>query len=113
MRWQAYDAAAIQKAIENRQPVLIKFTADWCTNCKVLEKTVYMDPQVAKLVADKKILAIKADTTQAQYPAAVDLKAVFGEAGNVPVTILLNPDAKSITKLRGIFDKQELIKKVF
>lgn len=112
MRWQAYNAAAIQKAIENRQPVLIKFTADWCTNCKVLEKTVYMDPQVAKLVADKKILAVKADTTQAHYPAAVDLKSVFGEAGNVPVTILLDPDAKSITKLRGIFDKQELINKL-
>jgi hypothetical protein len=53
-------------------------------------------------------LSIKADTTVIDYPATVDLKKVYGEAGNVPVTILVLPDGRQ-EKLRGIFDKQRLI----
>ncbi|MHC4520413.1 MAG: hypothetical protein ACYTAS_17640, partial [Planctomycetota bacterium] len=57
---------------------------------------------------DKNVLAIKADTTLNDYPATVDLKGIYGEAGNVPVTIVVLPDGTR-HKLRGIFDKEELI----
>ncbi|MHC4266606.1 MAG: protein-disulfide reductase DsbD family protein, partial [Planctomycetota bacterium] len=79
--WQQYDAAVVNKAASNRQPVLLKFTADWCTNCKVVDKKVYQDPAVVKLVKMKNFLSIKADTTVINYPATVDLKQVYGEAG--------------------------------
>jgi thiol:disulfide interchange protein DsbD len=107
--WQQYDANIVNKAVLKRQPVLLKFTADWCTNCKVVDKKVYQDPEVARLVKEKNLLSIKADTTVIDYPATVDLKQVYGEAGNVPVTIIILPDGRQ-EKLRGIFDKQELIK---
>ncbi|MHC5077264.1 MAG: DUF255 domain-containing protein, partial [Planctomycetota bacterium] len=107
--WQSYDASLVKQAVSNRQPVLLKFTADWCTNCKVVDKRVYQDPEVAKLVKNKNFLSIKADTTVIDYPATVDLKQVYGEAGNVPVTIIILPDGRQ-EKLRGIFDKQDLIK---
>jgi thiol:disulfide interchange protein len=107
--WQQYDAAVVNKAVSNRRPVLLKFTADWCTNCKVVDKRVYQNPEVAKLVKNKNFLSIKADTTVIDYPATVDLKQVYGEAGNVPVTIVILPDGRQ-EKLRGIFDKQDLIK---
>ena len=55
------------------------------------------------------MLPIKADTTLIDYPATKDFKQVYGEAGNVPVTVLLLPDG-SQEKLRGIFDKGELIR---
>lgn len=108
--WQAYDAAAIERAIIDGRPVLVKFTADWCTNCKVVERRVYQDAGIAGLIADGGILAVKADTTQADFPAAVDMRRVFGEPGNVPVTVLLSPNDKSMTKLRGIFTVDELKK---
>ena len=59
-------------------------------------------------LAQKGFVTIKADTTQEDYQATVDYKTIFKEAGNVPNTILLNPDTKSITKLRGIFTPDEL-----
>jgi thiol:disulfide interchange protein len=107
--WQPYDAGLVQEAVAKGRPVLLKFTADWCTNCKVVERRVYHDPQVVKLLQQKIVLPIKADTTLIDYPATRDLNQVYGEAGNVPVTIVILPDG-SQTKLRGIFDKQELIK---
>jgi thiol:disulfide interchange protein DsbD len=106
--WESYDAALVRQAGEHGRPVLLKFTADWCTNCKVLERRVYHDPQVVALLKQHNVLPIKADTTLIDYPATRDLKQVYGEAGNVPVTILLLPDGAR-QKLRGIFDKQELV----
>jgi len=105
--WKPYDAGVVQQAVSRRQPVLLKFTADWCTNCKVVERRVYQDPEVVRLMEGKNVLPIKADTTVFDYPATRDLKTVYGEAGNVPVTIVLLPDG-SQDKLRGIFDKDEL-----
>lgn len=101
--WNEYDPPAIQNALQKNRSILLKFTADWCTNCKVVDKKVYQQPDIAKLVQDRNLLPIKADTTQAQYPASIDFKAVFGEAGNLPVTILLDPASRKIIKLRGIF----------
>ena len=105
--WKPYDATAIQQAVTQGRPVLMKFTADWCANCKVVERRVYRDPEIARLIRQKDVLAIKADTTLIDYPATKDFKELYGEAGNVPVSIMLLPDG-SREKLRGIFDKQEL-----
>ncbi|MHC5191070.1 MAG: protein-disulfide reductase DsbD family protein, partial [Planctomycetota bacterium] len=62
MDWQQYEPAVVQAALENDQPVLIKFTADWCTNCKIVDKNVYQDPATAAFLAQKGFVAIKADT---------------------------------------------------
>ncbi len=106
--WKPYDADVVQQAVARKQPVLLKFTADWCTNCKVVERRVYEDPEIVGLLQARNVLPIKADTTVIDYPATRDLKALYGEAGNVPVTIVVLPDGTR-EKLRGIFDKSELI----
>lgn len=105
--WQKYDAAVVQKAIADKRPVMLKFTADWCTNCKIVEKNVFQLPETAALLDKKGIIAVKADTTQSHFPAAQDMNVVFGEAGSVPLTVILNPADQSIIKLRGIFTPEE------
>jgi thiol:disulfide interchange protein DsbD len=106
--WLQYDPAVVQTALENDDPVLIKFTADWCTNCKIVDKNVYQTPDIAAFLKQQGFVTIKADTTQEDYQATVDYKSIFKEAGNVPNTVLLNPDTKTMTKLRGIFTPEEL-----
>ena len=107
--WQQYDRTAVRTATEAGRPVLLKFTADWCSNCKVVDKRVYQDAEVADLIEAKNVLPVEADTTLHDYPATIALKEVYGEAGNVPVTIVVRPDGGQ-DKLRGIFDKDELIR---
>ena len=46
--WLEYDSAAIAKDVEEGRPVLIKFTADWCTTCTVIDKFVYSKKDVVK-----------------------------------------------------------------
>lgn len=107
--WHDYDRTAIQQAVANQQPVLIKFTADWCTNCKVLESRVFRDADVAVMLRHKNILAVKADTTLADFPAAVDLQKVYGIPGTVPMTLLLLPGNPEPVKLTGIYGKTDLL----
>lgn len=106
--WHDYDRTAIQQAVDKKQPVLIKFTADWCTNCKVLESRVYQDTEVARRLRQKNIYTVKADTTLVDFPASVDLQKVYGIPGTVPMTILLLPGNPDPVRLPGIYDKQTL-----
>jgi thiol:disulfide interchange protein len=107
INWHIYDTAAIQKAIDNDRPVLIDFTAKWCFSCQVVDKTVYSRKDIADLIRQKNILAIKADTTEKDFPATAALQQVFNEPG-VPVTILLIPDSNTPVKFPGILFADKL-----
>jgi len=106
--WQPYNSARIRAARSEGRPVLLKFTAEWCANCKIVEKEVYRDPEVVRQLRNKGVLTIKADTTSIDSPATKDFRNLYGEAGAIPVTILLLPDQPPV-RLRGIFAKDELL----
>lgn len=106
--WQDYDPAVVNRSITEKKPVLIKFTADWCTNCKVIERTVFHDSQVADLIRKKAVVAMIGDTTQKQYRATIDLHDIYKIPGTVPTTIVLTPDGTQ-HQLLGIFEKRELL----
>ncbi|MHC4655320.1 MAG: protein-disulfide reductase DsbD family protein [Planctomycetota bacterium] len=107
IQWQPYDAAAIEKANAESRPVLIEFTADWCWNCEVVEKVVFGRKDIADLIEEKDVLAIKADTTLENYAAALDLKNKYKEPG-VPVTILYIPGEKEPVRFNEIFFAKKL-----
>ncbi|MFH1717604.1 MAG: cytochrome c biogenesis protein CcdA [Planctomycetota bacterium] len=107
VNWQGYDSALIASAKSGQRPVLVKFTADWCTNCEVVDKFVYQRKDIAKLIEKKGVLAIKADTTRADLPATVDLKNIYNEPG-VPVTLLFLPGRIEPVRLHNLFFGDEL-----
>ena len=107
IQWQPYDAAAIETAKAESRPVLIKFTADWCWNCEVVEKVVFGRKDIADLIEQKDVLAIKADTTLENYSAALDLKNKYKEPG-VPVTILYIPGEQELARFNGMFFAKKL-----
>ena len=105
--WQKYDADLIEDALTVERPVLIKFTAEWCLTCKVVEKTVYTRENITELIKQKGVLAIKADTTLADNPATIALKQVYNEPG-VPVSILFVPGQNDPMRLHGLMIGDEL-----
>jgi thiol:disulfide interchange protein DsbD len=104
--WQDYDSARIESAKSEQRPVLIKFTADWCTNCEIVDKFVYQRKDIAKLIEQKGVLAIKGDTTKTSQPAYVDLRNIYKEA--VPVTVLFLPGRDEPIRFRELFFDDEL-----
>ena len=104
--WQDYDSALIEAAKTKQQPVLIKFTADWCTNCEIVDKFVYKRKDIARLIEEKGVLAIKGDTTKTSQPAYIDLQNIYKEA--VPITLLFLPDQTEPMRLRELFFNEKL-----
>jgi len=100
INWKGYDADLIEKSLADNKPVLIKFTAEWCLSCKVVEKLVFERKDVAELIKQKGVVAIKADTTVKDYPATKALKDIYNEPG-VPVSILLLPGRSGDIRWRG------------
>jgi thiol:disulfide interchange protein DsbD len=100
--WQDYNDAVIDNALAQERPVLIKFTADWCLSCQAINKVVYHREDIAKLIEEKAVLPIKADTTAMDYPATLAMKNKYNEPV-VPVTILFIPGAEEPVKFHEIF----------
>jgi thiol:disulfide interchange protein len=105
--WQEYDAELIEASFKNQRPVLIKFTADWCMSCRFVEKTVYSRKDIAELIEQKSVLAVKADTTVKDHPATLALKNIYNEPG-VPVSILFLPGRQEPVRWRGKLFADEL-----
>jgi len=105
--WKPYDALAVDKAIEEGRPVLIEFTADWCLSCQTVEKLVYSRRNIADLIRQKGVLAMKADTTEYDSPATLALKHAYNEPG-VPVSMLFVPGNKEPIRWRGMLFATEL-----
>ena len=99
--WQDYDDAVIDNAIAEGRPVLIKFTADWCLSCQAVDKVVYHNEDIAGLIEEKEVLAIKADTTANDKPATLALKNKYNEL--VPVTIIFLPGVEEPLRLHEVF----------
>ncbi|MHC4570741.1 MAG: protein-disulfide reductase DsbD family protein [Planctomycetota bacterium] len=105
--WQKYDPESIEAALAEERPVLIKFTADWCLSCQAVDGIVYSREDVTKLIEERGVLAIKADTTVKDYPATLALKNVYKEPG-VPVSMLFVPGKSDPVRWRNMSFADEL-----
>lgn len=85
------DRAPVGAAVPDEpRTVLVDFTADWCTNCKFLEKTVLQDPQIVDAFERDQVVLLKADYTH-QPPEIKRLLNVL-LSDQVPVIAVFSPD---------------------
>jgi thiol:disulfide interchange protein len=83
--WEAWSPEkAAQLRVEGKA-VYIDYTAKWCFTCQV-NKRVYKDAALQKLIADKKIVLLKADWTN-EDPRITKALSDLGKAA-VPVNVL-------------------------
>ncbi len=83
-------AAQIAAARAANRPVFLDFTAEWCLNCKVFEKTVLQTDAVQAKFREKNVAFIVADWTNTEDPEVTPLLKSFGRVG-VPLYVLYLP----------------------
>lgn len=80
--------AGLQRALKtaHRQglPALVDFTADWCTSCKTVDRTVFSDPAVMAALAHVSVIRVDVTQSDAQSRQLMAMNQVIG-----PPTILL------------------------
>lgn len=67
--WQGYTEAKLLEAAQENRWVVVDFTADWCPNCILVEKTALRDQQVVETFRKHNALLLKADLTRENPPA--------------------------------------------
>lgn len=105
-KFEHFAPGLISPARQQGRIVLVKVTASWCTECLVVDHTVYNRPDVARELADRNVLVMKADVTDRASPASEWVRRHFD--GAPPMTIIYPPDGRQPRVLVGLFSPKQL-----
>ena len=61
--WIPYSEAALEKALDEKRPVFVDFTAAWCLTCQVNRKLVLERESVQKFFQEKGVVLLLGDWT--------------------------------------------------
>ncbi|MDC7233109.1 MAG: thioredoxin family protein [Spirochaetales bacterium] len=61
--WEQFDPDEVNSIIDEGEPLFLIFSAEWCTSCKVNERTVLNTDRAKDLFASKGIRTVKGDIT--------------------------------------------------
>ncbi len=107
--WQPFSRVALDQHIKDGRTVLVDFTADWCPTCKWNEAVALNRKEVAKLVAENGVIAIKADKTHNPPDINQLLRELGNQAEGIPfVAIFPGKGGEPIT-LDGPITQQQVL----
>jgi len=96
--WQPYSETLLETAHQQQKPVIIDFSADWCTPCRELEEITFHHPEVVR-TARENFLMVKVDVTGKGDPRHLALLKRFDVRG-VPTVVFLDARGQEYPDLR-------------
>jgi len=96
--WQPYSDEMIEQARKSNKPVIVDFSATWCTPCRELEDVTFRDPQVVKQ-AQNDFVMVKVDLTTKGNPLYEKLVAQYAIKG-VPTVVFFDGHGRERADLR-------------
>jgi thiol:disulfide interchange protein DsbD len=108
--WQPLRAANVVTLPTLGRPALVESTAQWCINCKVLEKTVYENRDVVAALRRTGAVALRVDLTRPD-PTLEHLLASYGGVG-LPFAVVLDGKGKKTQALSGLFTSTSLVQAI-
>lgn len=105
--WAPYTEKSFRESLGN-EPLLVEFTADWCPNCKLLERTVLTPERLNRWRQEYGLKLVRVDLTR-DSPEAQNLLQALG-GSSIPMTALFprGPAAFSPLALRDIYTAESL-----
>ncbi|WP_411821877.1 thioredoxin fold domain-containing protein [Leptospira sp. 'Mane'] len=100
--WETSIGKGFSKAKSENKPILIDLYADWCAYCKVLEKEIFPDKQVSKVLEGFVTVRLNGE----EFP---NLMQKYGIEG-YPTILYIDKDANLHTKLTGLSTKETVLR---
>ena len=108
LKWQDYSAEIFAKAKEENKIILLDFTAEWCLNCKVLEKSVLNSKEVSEAITNANTTLIKVDMSNGDE---VKSKLINAEGSLTIPFLVIYKNGKKVFQA-DFYTKADIIKAV-
>ncbi len=102
VRWQSVPKTAFDTAIREQRPMLVYFTADYCTYCRKLEGVTWAHPEVAQLV-NSEFVPLKIDGEK--LPQVAEAMQVDG----FPDVVIVDPTGVEIDRISGYVGPDQML----
>ena len=112
-QWIVVESSAefenVLNLVPKNQPVVIEFHADWCSDCRVVERRVFHDDEVINTLYGT-FATIRVDATDNDGYALEELAKKYDVVG-VPAVRFIDSKGHEVTNLRlnGLFSKSEFL----
>ena len=107
LKWNTNLTQAFSIAKENKKPIVLDFTAEWCTACKELESMTFSDKEIKNKLQNNWILA-KVDATRDSDRLRTVLKKY--NIKGFPTVIFFTPEGKEFARFSGFLPPDKFIK---
>jgi len=97
LKFQPYEATAVEASLAAGRPVMMDFSADWCVPCHEMELGTFTDPRV--VAAARGFDRYKVDLTKYDSPESEASRKRYGITG-VPTVVFLGADGREIATAR-------------
>ena len=87
INWLTDESTALTTARQLQKPMIIDFSAQWCTACLRLEKETFSNQEVSKVMQN--FVCLKIDNTDPDEPVAKQMRTKYNVVG-LPTILFLN-----------------------
>lgn len=110
LAWEATTAvAAQQKALREKRPLLVDFTASWCGACKELDKLTFAEPRVAAEAA--RFVAVKVDASNDEDPQVLATLERFSVRG-LPTVIVFDSSGREARRYTDFVPAEQFLEQI-
>lgn len=107
LTWERYDIEkAVARAVADKRPLIVDFTAAWCAACKELDKQTFSEPRVGQELA--RFVAVKVDATNNDDPVVEELLARYKVVG-LPTVVLFDSRGKEVVRFNDFVPPDEFL----
>ena len=80
------------------QPLMLDWYADWCISCKVIEREVFENPQIAPRLADYRLIRFDITDSNREQRALLDRYKLFGP----PAVLFFDRTGRELAQVRVV-----------